>query len=59
MVRLMLFIALAVAAAVALWKLYGMIRARRVDWTGIAFIAGFVVLAIWLRHETGMGGLGG
>ena len=59
MVRLALFIALAVAAAVALWKLYDMIRTRRIDWTGIAFIAGFVVLAIWLRHETGMGGLGG
>ena len=59
MVRLLLFIALAVAAAVALWKLYDMIRTRRIDWTGIAFIAGFVVLAIWLRHETGMGGLGG
>ena len=59
MVRLVLFIALAVAAAVALWKLYDMIRTRRIDWTGIAFIAGFVVLAIWLRHETGMGGVGG
>ena len=59
MVRLALFIALAVAAAVALWKLYDMIRTRRIDWTGIAFIAGFVVLAIWLRHETGMGGVGG
>ena len=59
MVRLLLFIALAVAAAVALWKLYDMIRTRRIDWTGIAFIAGFVVLAIWLRHETGMGGVGG
>ena len=59
MVRLVLFVALAVVAAVALWKLYGMIRSRRVDWTGIALIAGFVVLAIWLRHETGIGGLGG
>ena len=59
MVRLVVFIALAVVAAVALWKLYDMIRTRRIDWTGIAFIAGFVVLAIWLRHETGMGGVGG
>ena len=59
MVRLVLFVALAVAAAVALWKLYDMIRTRRIDWTGIAFIAGFVVLAIWLRHETGIGGVGG
>ena len=59
MVRLALFIALAVAAAVALWKLYDRIRTRRIDWTGIAFIAGFVVLAIWLRHETGIGGVGG
>ena len=55
MVRLVLFVAL----AVVLWKLYGMIRSRRVDWTGIALIAGFVVLAIWLRHETGIGGVGG
>ena len=59
MVRLVLFIALAAVAAVALWKLYGMIRDRRVDWTGVAFIAGFVVLAIWLRNETGIGGVGG
>lgn len=59
MVRLVLFIALAVAAAVALWKLYRMIRARRIDWTGVAFIIGFVVLALWLRHETGIGGVSG
>lgn len=59
MVRLVLFVALAVVAAVALWKLYGMIRARRIDWTGVAFIVGFVALAIWLRHETGIGGVGG
>ena len=59
MVRLVLFIALAVAAAVALWKLYGMIEARRIDWTGVAFIVGFVVLALWLRQETGIGGVSG
>ena len=57
MPRLVLFLALAIAGAVALWKLYGMIRARRLDWTGIAFAAAFVVLAVWLRSETGIGGI--
>ena len=59
MVRLLFFLALAIVGAVALWKLYRMIRARELDWTGIALIVGFVVLAIWLRHETGIGGVSG
>lgn len=57
MIRLVLLLALALAGAVALWKLYRMIRARRPDWAGIAFILAFVALAVWLRNETGIGGL--
>ena len=34
-------------------------KARRIDWTGVAFIVGFVVLALWLRQETGIGGVSG
>ncbi|MCO5065779.1 MAG: hypothetical protein M9924_15385 [Rhizobiaceae bacterium] len=30
-------------------------RTREIDWTGLAFMVGFVVMAFYLRHATGMG----
>ena len=32
-----------------------LLRSRNVDWSGVAFAAGFVVLAFYLRHATGLG----
>jgi len=30
-------------------------RTHRIDWTGVAFCIGFVALAFYLRHATGIG----
>ena len=30
-------------------------RGGRIDWTGLSFMAGFIALAFWLRHVTGLG----
>ena len=55
---MMRFVVLALFV-VALWLLllvlYRWATRAAVDWTGIAFIAGFVALAFYLRHATGMG----
>ena len=36
-------------------RIFKSVRARRLDWRGIAFMAAFVALAFYLRHATGMG----
>jgi hypothetical protein len=36
-------------------KLIRDIRASRVDWKGWAIVAGFIALAFYLRHVTGIG----
>jgi hypothetical protein len=55
MIRLVV-IALAVLAAwFLLLKLSRALKGADVDWTGITFAAGFIVLAFYLRHVTGMG----
>ena len=46
-------------AVVAIWllllKLRKKMRGAAVDWTGLAVIAGFIALAFYLRHVTGIG----
>jgi hypothetical protein len=59
MPRLILLIICAVVGAVALYKLIQFLRTRRWDWTGVGVAILFVLLALWLRQETGTGGLFG
>lgn len=54
-VLMMLALALAVWLALRVAREVG--RAD-VDWQGVAFAAGFVALAFYLRHATEIGGLG-
>lgn len=46
-------------AVVLVWMTIMMVvdaaRKRQIDWTGIAFMIGFVTLAFYLRSITGMG----
>lgn len=55
----MIRIVIVVLAAVLVWALLvwiiRQIRRGNVDWTGLAAIVGFIVMAFWLRHVTGMG----
>ena len=55
MLRLVVIAALVVLAWLALVRIIRAVRAAKLDWTGIAFIVGFIVLAFYLRHITGMG----
>ena len=36
-------------------KLIRDVKSANIDWTGIATIVGFIAMAFWLRHVTGMG----
>lgn len=54
------FVLIALAAVAALWLVLRIVRELRqgnVDWRGIAFAGGFVALAFYLQHSTGIGGL--
>lgn len=57
MIRLVLT-AFAVAAvawlALRIWK---DAQSADIDWRGVAFAGGFVALAVYLNHATGIGGL--
>jgi len=55
MLRLVVIALIVVVAWVLLLKLFRDIKAAKVDWKGWAIIAGFIVLAFYLRHVTGIG----
>ena len=56
MIRFVL-IALAIAAAVyLLTRIVREVGQADVDWRGVAFSGGFVALAFYLSHATGIGG---
>ncbi len=54
----MLRIVLIALAVLIVWvvavKIVKDIKAARVDWKGWAFVIGFIVLAFYLRHATGI-----
>jgi uncharacterized BrkB/YihY/UPF0761 family membrane protein len=56
MLRLLLFVLCLVLGAAALFKLVRAVQRRQWDWPGVAFAIGFVLLAIYLRNMTGIGG---
>jgi uncharacterized membrane protein YgdD (TMEM256/DUF423 family) len=54
MIRLVL-IALVIAALVFLVvKIAREVKSANVDWTGVTFIIGFIAIAFYLRHATGL-----
>lgn len=55
MLRLVVIALIVILAWIVMVKLVRDIRAARIDWKGWAFIAGFVALAFYLRHVTGIG----
>jgi hypothetical protein len=55
MIRLLLIAGLVVLAGYVLARICRGLKHADLDWTGIAFAVGFVVMAFWLRHVTGMG----
>ncbi|WP_287329826.1 hypothetical protein [Mesorhizobium sp.] len=55
MIRLVVIALVVVVAWILLVKLVMQVKSANVDWTGITTIIGFIALAFWLRHITGMG----
>lgn len=55
MVRLVVIALLVVAIWLALLQCLRLARSRKIDWNGVAFAIGFVALAFYLRHVTGIG----
>ncbi|MBZ9676955.1 hypothetical protein [Mesorhizobium sp. ES1-1] len=55
MIRLVIILLLVIIAWMLLVKLISDIKKANVDWTGVTTIVGFIALAFWLRHVTGMG----
>jgi hypothetical protein len=55
MIRLVIILAIVVVAWMLLVKLINDVRKANVDWTGVTAFVGFILLAFWLRHVTGMG----
>lgn len=55
MVRLAVFALLVVAVWLAMLQVLRLARSKKIDWSGVAFAIGFVALAFYLRHVTGIG----
>lgn len=55
MIRFVVIAILVVVVWLLIWQAIRVARGNSVDWKGLAFAAGFVVLAFYLRHATGMG----
>jgi hypothetical protein len=55
MIRLVIILPLVIVAWILLVKLIRDVKSANVDWTGVTTIIGFIALAFWLRHVTGMG----
>jgi hypothetical protein len=55
MIRLVVIALVVVVAWILLVKLIKVLKNANVDWTGVTTIIGFIALAFWLRHITGMG----
>ena len=58
MIRFVVIALIVLAAWVLLRKLFQEAKNANIDWTGIATIVGFITLAFYLRHVTGMGCVG-
>lgn len=56
--RIVLLVAAVFAALYLLVRLSKELSRADVDWRGVAFAAGYVALAFYLNHATGVGGIG-
>jgi hypothetical protein len=55
MIRFVIILPLIVVTWLLLVKAISDLKKANIDWTGVATFVGFIVLAFWLRHVTGMG----
>ncbi|WP_192856764.1 hypothetical protein [Manganibacter manganicus] len=55
MIRLLFVVLIAIAIWLILSRLLRWARGAAIDWTGVTFAVGFIAIAFWLRHITGIG----
>ncbi len=55
MLRIVVVALIVLLAWVVLLKVVRELKGANIDWTGWAFAAGFISLAFYLRHATGLG----
>ncbi|MBN9258164.1 MULTISPECIES: hypothetical protein [unclassified Mesorhizobium] len=55
MIRFVLILPIILVTWLLLLKLVRGLKRTNIDWTGVTTIVGFIALAFWLRHITGMG----
>ncbi|CDX11292.1 conserved hypothetical protein [Mesorhizobium sp. ORS 3324] len=55
MIRFVIILPIIVVTWLLLVKAVSDLKKANIDWTGVATIIGFIALAFWLRHITGMG----
>ena len=55
MIRFVIILPIIVVTWLLLLKLISDLKKANIDWTGVTTIIGFIALAFWLRHITGMG----
>ncbi len=55
MIRIVIVGLIVFAVWILAVKMLRALKGANVDWTGVSFAIGFIVLAFWLRHVTGMG----
>jgi len=53
MIRVVIVAGVVVLAWLLAMQVLRFIKTKKIDWTGIAFAIGFVVLAFYLRHAVG------
>lgn len=55
MIRFVILAVVIIVGWVLMLKLYRQVKEKRIDWTGVTAIIGFIVLAFYLRYATGYG----
>ncbi|MFB9985704.1 hypothetical protein ACFSQQ_12230 [Mesorhizobium kowhaii] len=55
MIRLIIILPIIFIVWMLLVKIISDVKKANVDWTGVTAMIGFIALAFWLRHITGMG----
>lgn len=55
MIRFVILAAVVIVGWFLLLRLFRQVKEARIDWTGVAAIIGFITLAFYLRHATGLG----
>lgn len=55
MIRVVVAAVLIVLLWLGLTAAIRILRRNTIDWSGVAFAIGFVMLALWLHHVTGAG----